>query len=143
MMIIIPHELLGREVELGSVTVTPEMIAAYARAVGDDATLAGPLREAPPTFCLFLRRDLPLDIALPAGFFGVYGGHDLEFRQPIRAGQTYRVSGRIAEVFEKSGRSGSLTVVVREATIRDERGQLVVHAIEQEIIRRRPEGTAP
>ncbi len=142
-MIAIPHELLGREVDLGTVTVTREMIAAYARTVGDEATLAGPLCEAPPTFCLFMRRNMSLDIALPAGFFGVYGGHDLEFHQPIRAGQTYRVTGCIAEVFEKSGRSGSLTVVVREAMIRDESGQLVVRAIEQEIIRRRPDGATP
>jgi len=136
----IPHDLLGREVDLGEVTVTRDMIASYVRAVGDDTSLGGSLEEAPPTFCLTLRRGLTPDIPLPPGTFGVYGGHDLEFLQPIRAGRRYRTSARVVDVFEKSGRSGALTVVVREATIREEDGSPAVRITERQIIRARPPG---
>ena len=138
--LVIPDGLLGRVVDLGSVTVTAEMIADYARAVGDAATLAGPLTEAPPTFCLALRRGMTPEIELPPRTFGVYGGHDLEFHQPIRAGETYRISGRIVDVYEKSGRSGALTVVVRDAEIRDAAGRLAARIVEREIVRQLQDG---
>jgi len=137
-MIKIPAELLGREVELGMVTVTTEMIAAYAAAVGDPCADTGAAAEAPPTFCLALRRGMTPEIPLPPELFGVYGGHDLEFHRPIRAGETYRISGRVADVYEKIGRSGTLTIVVREATIRDVTGQVAARIVERQIIRQRP-----
>ncbi len=135
--ITIPHGLLGREVDLGEVAVTREMIVSYARTVGDQATLAGSLEQAPPTFCLTLRRGLTPDIPLPPGTFGVYGGHDLEFLEPIYAGRRYRISARVVDVFEKSGRTGALTVIVREATIRDEADRPAVRIRERQIIRER------
>ncbi len=138
-MLTIPDGLLGREMDLGSVAVTSEMIAAYARAVGDEATLAGPLLEAPATFCLTLRRGLTPDIVLPPRTFALYGGHDIEIHLPIRAGETYRVTARIADVFEKSGRSGRLTVVVRESIIGYENGRLVARIVERQIVRPYPE----
>ena len=136
-MIEIPAELLGREVELGTVTVTAEMIAAYAAAVGDPCADTA-AEEAPPTFCLALRRGMTPEIALPPELFGVYGGHDLEFHRPIRAGVAYRISGRIADVYEKIGRSGTLMIVVREATIRDATGQVAARIVERQIVRQRP-----
>lgn len=139
-MISIPHELLGREVDLGKVRVTEEMIAAYRAAVGDPT---GSLNEAPPTFCLALRRGMTPSLDLPPHLFGVYGGHDIEFHTPIRAGKQYRLSGRISEVYEKIGRSGVLTVVVREATIHDDAGRLAARIVERQIIRQRPGDTCP
>ena len=83
-MITIPEDLLGRELDLGSVLVTAEMIAKYNAAVGNTATAHG--TDAPATFCLALRRGMRPAIALPPDVFGVYGGHDLEFVHPLRAG---------------------------------------------------------
>jgi len=138
-MIDVPRERIGREIDLGEVAVTGDMIVAYTQAVGDEVWFARDADEAPPTFCLTMRRGMTPEVVLPPGFFGVYGGHDLEFHQPIRAGHRYRVSARICDVFEKSGRSGALTVVVREGLIRNQAGELMVRITEQEIIRRRPE----
>ena len=134
----LPDGLLGCEVDLGSVRVTGEMIAAYARAVGDDTTLAGPLEEAPPTFCLALGLGMKPDVPLPPGLFGVYGGHDLEFHRPIRAGETYHIRARIVDVYEKSGRTGALTVVVREAEVMDAAGRLAARITERQIVRQGP-----
>jgi len=136
-MITIPDNLLGRVVDLGSVTVTAEMIAAYVAAVGDPAA-SDACAEAPPTFCLAMRRGMTPEIELPPELFGVYGGHDLEFHRPIRAGERYHITGRIADVYEKIGRSGVMTVVVRDATICDSAGRVAARIIERQIVRRRP-----
>jgi hydroxyacyl-ACP dehydratase HTD2-like protein with hotdog domain len=138
-MLRVPANLLGREIELATVTVTPAMIAAYRRAVGDAATGV----DAPPTFCLSLRRGMTPEVPLPSDMFGVYGGHDLELHAPIRAGQTYRVTGCIADVYEKIGRSGTLTVVVREAVICSAGGTRAATVVERQIVRRRPLGPHP
>jgi acyl dehydratase len=137
-MIPIPDGVLGRQCDLGRVTVTAEMIATYAAAVGDTPAGTESTVEAPPTFCLALRRGMTPEITLPADMFGVYGGHDLEFYQPIRAGETYRISGCVADVYEKMGRSGRLIVVVRDARIHDSAGHLVARIVERQIVRQRP-----
>jgi acyl dehydratase len=138
-MLHVPDKLLGREVELARVTVTAEMVANYVHAVGD--TLADG-DVAPPTFCLSMRRGMTPAVTLPPDMFGVYGGHDLEFHHPIRAGEEYRITGKIAEVFEKIGRSGTLTVVVREALICDRSGTLAARIVERQIVRKRPPAAA-
>jgi hydroxyacyl-ACP dehydratase HTD2-like protein with hotdog domain len=137
-MLHVSDGLLGREIELACVTVTAEMIAGYAQTVGDTPATTG---EAPPTFCLSMRRGMTPEMQLPPGMFGVYGGHDLEFHQPIRSGEPYRVTGKITEVYEKIGRSGALTVVVREAVICDGSGTVAARIVERQIVRQRP-GTA-
>jgi MaoC dehydratase-like protein len=114
------------------------MIASYARAVGDVAVLESDLTEAPPTFCTALRRGMTPEVELPPGLFGVHGGHDIEVFASIRAGHSYRMSARITDVFEKSGRSGRLTVVVREVTVRDATSAVVARIVERQIIRERP-----
>ncbi len=140
-MIPIPDALIGRECDLGSTTVTAEMIAAYMTAVGNPP--AEPPTIAPSTFCLALRRGMVPEIQLPAGVFAVYGGHDLEFLHPIRAGETYHTAARIAEVYEKMGRSGALTIIVRAATVRDVTGRPVARITERQVLRRAPTPHAP
>src|SRR5438045_1767028 len=109
-MIDLPEGFVGRSLDLGTVTVTRDLIRAYAESVDDRDTLAGDCATAPPTFFLALRRGMAPAVALPPGTFGVYGGHDLVFHDAIRAGHTYHLSARVSAVYEKSGRSGGLTV---------------------------------
>jgi len=139
-MLRIPEGLLGNEIELARVDVTSDMIASYTNAVGDTPPAHG---DAPPTFCISMRRGMTPDVTLPPDMFGVYGGHDIEFHHPIRAGESYRVTGKIAELYEKSGRSGTLTVVVREALISDRNGTLAARIVERQIVRQRPTTVAP
>lgn len=137
-MIDISDGLLGREIELGEIAVTADMIAAYREATGAPPATA-PNEEAPATFCLALRSGMRPEVALPPGYFGLYGGHDLEFLRPIRAGNVYRISGRLAAVYDKSGRSGTFTVIVREAIIRETSGAVAARIIERQILRRIPQ----
>jgi acyl dehydratase len=137
-MLHVPHDLLGREVDLGEITVTADMIAEYMRAVGDPAMSGAPPRDAPPTFCLAVRRGASVSVPLPADMFSVHGGHDLEFHEPIRAGARYAIRGCVADVFEKMGRTGRLTVVVSEVRITDAQGALVARLVERMMVRPRP-----
>ena len=138
-MLRLPDGLLGHEIELAGVTVTAEMIAHYAHLVGATPAASG---EAPPTFCLSMRRGMTPEVQLPPNMFGIYGGHDLEFHHPIRAGEQYRATNTIVEVYEKIGRSGTLTVVVREAVICDGSGTVAARIVERQIVRQRPETAA-
>lgn len=140
----VPAGLLGREVPQGRVRVTTEMIAAYARAVGDAATLAEACVVAPPTFCVALRPGFEPAVTLAPEAFDMHGGHDLEFHRPIRAGAEYEVAARILDVYEKTGRTGTLVVVVREVLVREaDGGPLAARMIERQVVRRRPEAGSP
>jgi len=137
----IPDNLLGREIDLGEVHVTAEMIEFYRAAIGAPAS-GPPSGEAPATFCLALRRGMQPDLPLPPDTVGLYGGNDMEFRRPIRAGKTYRISARLADVYEKSGRSGTFVVIEREALVREVSGELAARIIERQIVRPIPQAAA-
>jgi acyl dehydratase len=139
----IPDGWLGREFDLGTTAVTAEMIAEYAEAVGDvdwqRAAAAQVDAEAPPTFCLSLFRGMQPPIEPVGDVVVMYGGHDIEMLRPIRAGEVYRVTARITDVYEKSGRSGVFNVVIREAVIRNSRDEAAVRVTERQVVRPRTE----
>jgi acyl dehydratase len=136
--LLVPAELIGQAVDLGTITVTREMIHVYAASVDDHDTLAGDCLTAPPTFFLSLRRGMTPEVTLPPDSVSMYGGHDLIFHRAIRAGKTYCVRARLADVYEKSGRSGPLTIIVREALAATLDGTPVIEIVERQIIRRTP-----
>ncbi len=140
-MIKIPENLLGETIDQGSVTVTREMIREYAAGAGDQETLAGACTVAPPTFVFSMRRQLEPHVPLPPGTFAVFAGHDLIFHDVVRADHTYRMTARLTDVYEKSGRSGALTVIVRTALVATPTGEPVVEITERQIVR--PRSTPP
>jgi len=142
----IDPDLLGREVEAGTFSVSAEDIRAFAEAVGDlnplylepeVARRAGyPGVIAPPTFCMQLRgsRMLP-EVPLEPGVVGLHAGQEIDFHDEIYAGQTYTVTAKVTEVYEKTGRSGPMGVIVREMEIKDRSGKKVVVLRERQIVR--------
>lgn len=140
-----PH-LIGQEVPLGTFPVTAESIRTFAQAVGDlnplyldreAARQAGyPDVIAPPTFCMHMRggRMLP-EVPLEPGMVSLHAGQELEFYDEIYAGRTYTAVAKVAEVYEKTGRSGPLGVIVREMIIRDAAHQPVVVLRERQMVR--------
>jgi len=141
-MLLIDDDIVGRQADLGSVEITHDAIEAYLRWAGDELRLRSlaaaprPL-EAPPTFCLSLYPGMTPKVDLAGDCFAMYGGHDIAIRRPIRAGDSLDISARITDVYEKSGRSGSLTVVVRDVSLCDGDGVEVVHVRERQMVRRR------
>ena len=53
-------------------------------------------------------------------------GIDMELFAPIRAGDTLRVTSRISEVYEKTGRSGSMVFVVISSVLTNQNGEVAV-----------------
>ena len=118
-------------------TVSAEMIRAYAERVGDVDTLASDCAVAPPTFVLSIHRGFLPEVPLPPDSFALYGGHDLSFHAPIRGGETYSVRAQVVDAYEKSGRSGKMLVIARQATISDSAGAPVAEMIERQVVCRR------
>ncbi|MBM4256244.1 MAG: MaoC family dehydratase [Deltaproteobacteria bacterium] len=145
-MITIDPALLGKEVPVGDFLVTEENIRAFAAATGDDDLLctdsdaarqAGyPSCIAPPLFGMKIRGVLALPEAeLAPGLVSLNAGLEFEYHDEIYAGQTYAVSVKITDVYEKTGRSGPLGVFVREMLVRDTTGQLVLLMRERRMVR--------
>jgi acyl dehydratase len=145
-MIKLDANLLGKEESLGVFAVTADSIREFAEAVGDlnplyldpeAARQAGYANViAPPTFCMHLRggRALP-EVPLEPGLVSLHAGQELEFYDEIYAGHTYTATAKIAEVYEKTGRSGPLGVIVREMTVKDSSGKTVVLLRERQMVR--------
>ena len=133
-------------VQLGPVTVSAEDIRSFAQALDEGnplysdakaARAAGyPNVIAPPMFCLRMRGGSLLpEVALPPGLVSLHAGQELEFHAEIIAGQTYTITARVADVYEKTGRSGPMHIIVRESTITDMEGQTIVTIHERQIVR--------
>jgi acyl dehydratase len=130
----------GKEYAPFSVTVERGKIKEFARAIGDlspfyldDAVgKAGPWGDiiAPPTFPITFR-DENADTGLLLRELGVdigrilHGEQEFEHFTPIRPGQTYLCRLRIADIYEKAGKSGPMAFVVRETTVTDSDNDIV------------------
>ena len=145
-MIKLDPELLGKEVSLGEFSVSVEDIREFAEATGDvnplyvdpqAALQAGyPGVIAPPLFCMKIRgeRALP-DAQVGPGLVSLNAGQEFEFYDELYAERTYALSVKITDVYEKTGRSGPLGVIVREMLIRDDTGKAVVLMRERRMVR--------
>jgi hydroxyacyl-ACP dehydratase HTD2-like protein with hotdog domain len=134
-MLRLAPQLIGREVDLGSKEVTPDDVRRYARLVGDGELAAGDCGVAPLGFTLALRGSPVPEVALAENTISVHGSHSIEIVQPLAVPATYQVRSRIADVFEKTGRAGPLTVIVRRAEICDRRGAPRAVLEDQQIVR--------
>ena len=134
-------DMIGRRLSTGTATVTAEHVAGFARALGDenplylDAAAAGRgpfgVPVAPPTYPIaFMTQAMAggMDTFQELGLNFmtlVHGEQEFEYRRPIRAGETLTLTGRIADIYEKTGGSGTLDFVVLETEARDAGGEAV------------------
>jgi acyl dehydratase len=136
------RDMIGRVLSTGTATVAAEHVAAFARALGDPnpAYAAG---IAPPTYPIaFMTQAMAggMDTFLELGLDFmtlVHGEQEFEYARPIRAGETLTLTGRIADIYEKTGSSGTLDFVVLETEARDDDGALVFFSRNTLISRRR------
>lgn len=142
--------ILGREFdrsEHGPVSEA-EMLD-YARALGETnpiytdpvAAASGPWGGlvATPSFCLKFRsrRFYPNDMP-KLSRFGFDAGKDVEFGRPIRPGDRIVVSASLEQLYEKTGRSGSMIVVVVRFTLTNQDGEVVARVDNRFIHREKP-----
>ena len=124
--------ILGREFDRAEYgPVTAEELIGFARALGETApryTEPGPDLVGHPTFCVrykgkkFYPENLPKNINVRSGFDA---GKDLELGVPVRPGDTLTVSSMAHEIYEKTGRTGSMYFVVIRFTMTNQRGEMV------------------
>jgi len=116
--------------------VTAERIATFCAAVGDNNPLyvdpaeakAGPYGGiiAPPAFVASFRHaDGVFDQLRAPGRRGLMVGVDIELGAPIRAGDSIRVSSKVKDIYEKTGRTGTMTFVVVRSTLTNQHGEVV------------------
>lgn len=58
----------------------------------------------------------------------VHGEQEFEYLRPLRLGETLTLTGRIADIYEKTGSSGTLDFVVLETEAKDVEGQAVFYS---------------
>src|SRR5215475_11986190 len=126
--------------------ITKEEILEYAAALGeknhlytDEAAAAkGPYGGliAPPTFVTKLRAKKFTPEHLPRfGKVGFDGGRDLELYAPVRPGDELTMLSTIHEIYEKTGRSGSMYFTVIRNEVKNQKGEKVA-VIDHRIMQR-------
>ena len=111
--------------------VTADELIAFARALGatePEYTQPGPELRAHPTWCVRYHGRRPYPERLPTELEwrrGMDAGKDVEFGIPIRPGDAITVRSTLHDVYEKTGRSGSMTFVVLRLTLTNQRGERV------------------
>lgn len=124
--------IIGQEFDRATYgPVTAEELIAFAEALGEtrpEYTRAGPELVGHPTFCVrykgskFYPENLPKTINIRTGFDA---GKDIQLGVPVRAGDVVEVRCTLHEVYEKTGRSGSMVFVVIRFTMTNQRGEAV------------------
>ena len=130
------------------ITVTAERIASFCAAVGETnplyvdpvAAAKGPYGGiiAPPAFVAGFRYGDDVFEQIP--LFrrgGLMGGIDLELLEPLRPGDTIRTSARVKDLYEKTGRTGTMVFAVVRTTLTNQKGQVVAH-VEHRMMNRPP-----
>lgn len=132
------RSILGVDVDIGEFHVTKEAIIAYARALGEtnplyvdeEAAKAGPYGTviAPAGFYTYMKfRPGPNPgLKVHENRLGYMAGQDIEYLEPIRAGDTISAKAQISHVYTKTGRTGRLVFVVTRTTYSNQHGRTVM-----------------
>jgi len=123
----IDRALLGQEFErvlLGP--VTEEEILEYIAATEEiTAPAARADLVAPPTFVIRARGNLFKPPQLGEVQLGFDAGKDIEFGVPIRPGDVLTSVVTVHDIYEKTGRSGSMSFIVLRTVVTNQRDELV------------------
>ncbi len=91
---------------------------------------------APPTFVTKLRAQKFTPEHLPRfGKTGFDGGRDLEMYAPVRPGDALTMVSTIHEIYEKTGRTGSMYFIVIRNEVKNQKGEKVA-VIDHRIMQR-------
>lgn len=110
--------------------VTAEQLVAYALACGETDprwTQPGPDLVGSPTFALSLRGKhfMPKHLPTHLGQHQFDAGKDLEIGVPVLPGDVLTATSTVHDVYEKTGRTGTMTFVVFRTTVVNQRQEMV------------------
>ena len=107
-----------------SATVEAGHLRRFAEAIGDPNPRWQ--KEAPPTFLVALAPvSLHLREAEEYGKGWLNGGNRFEYFEPVRVGDQITATGRLADIYEKSGSTGNLLFIIFETSYVNQQGMLV------------------
>ena len=142
----ISREHIGRSSKPITIEVEKSHIRRFADAIGDDdpvyrdesaARAAGHARiPAPPTFAAALRPNdaregLDVDWAKV-----LHGEQEFTYERPLYAGDVVTLTQRIADIYDKSGKSGTMDFLVLETEGRSDGGALLFTARSVVVVKR-------
>ena len=128
------RSMVGREFPAGRLEITREAIARYCEALEETNPLytdeafavQGPYRGiiAPPGILQTARLTAPPDPGINFGASFMAGSRQ-EYHLPIRAGDLLEGYASVAQIYEKTGRSGRMVFVVRRNRYVNQHGETV------------------
>jgi hypothetical protein len=105
-------------------TVEDGHLKRFAEAIGDPNPRWK--TEAPPTFLVALApASMHLAEAEEYGKGWLNGGNRFEYFEPVKVGDTVTATGRVADVYEKTGSSGNLLFIIFETAYVNQDGRTV------------------
>ena len=111
--------------------VTPAELITFARALGEvrpEYTEPGPGLVGHPTYCVRYKGNKFYPESIPASInvrTGLDAGKDIGLGVPIRPGDTVSVRCTLHEVYEKTGRTGSMVFVVIRFIMTNQHGEML------------------
>lgn len=137
--------VIGVEEEIGQFDITQEQIAAYCAAVGETNPLyteeavakAGPYGGiiAPPGIVHSISMGNGPDAKIRFGNAAFHAGEKMEVIAPMYPGDHITARIHVKELYEKTGRTGSMLFEVRRTIFSNQKGEPVV-ATEKSFVRR-------
>ncbi len=132
----IDKNLIGTSSEPQTFEVTQEAVQRFIAAIEDtSAQDEPPVQYAPPTFPTTFRMRVPGLGIDPAKMQVLHGEQEYNYTRRLHVGEKVICTVRVADVRERSGRSGSMTFVVTETTGVDSEQQPVFTARSTLIVR--------
>ena len=139
------RSVIGVDYDLGSHVVTEEQVAGFARAIGETNPLyldkevarKGPygVLIAPPAYYTSIRLQPGPDPEVKFGTTSFNASQHCEFYEPMRVGDTVNAKEQIAQVFAKTGRTGTLVFTVRRTTYSNHHGRTVTIVESSNVLR--------
>jgi acyl dehydratase len=131
------QSLIGQTSEPKTFEITAAAVAQFIEATGDPI-LANPARDplyVPLTFPTTIRVGVP-GLKLDGSKMQlVHGEQEYQYARPLRVGETLTCIARVLDIREKSGRSGSMTIISSAIEGRDSQGELAFTARSSTIVR--------
>jgi N-terminal half of MaoC dehydratase len=115
---------IGQDGTSTEATVEAGHLKRFVEAIGDPNPRWA--KEAPPTFLVALApASVHLAEAEEYGKGWLNGGNRFEYFEPVKVGDRITATGRVADVYEKTGSSGSLLFIIFETDYVNQDGRLV------------------
>ena len=108
--------------------VARDEVVEYATAAGEPIPSSDePAPIVSPTFVLRIRgrRFMPANLPANLGRAGFDAGKDIEFGAPIRVGDVLTAVSTVHDIYEKTGRTGSMAFLVLRTVVTNQRDESV------------------